>query len=81
VGKKVVRYDSPAEIVIRAFGGTGATAAALGMAPSSVSLWKMRGGEVPAKRWKQVLKVAKAKGIVLTMDHVMNGGVWTLGSK
>ena len=81
MSKSVVRYDSPAEIVIRAFGGTGATARALGMADSSVSLWKHRGGEVPAKRWKQILTVAKVKGIRLTMDHLMNGGVWTLGSK
>ena len=81
MSRKVVRYDNPAEIVTRAFGGTGATARALGMADSSVSLWKHRGGEVPAKRWKQIIKVAKSKGLTITLDHLMNGGVWTLGSK
>ena len=60
---------TPAQIVIDLLGGVRATARALGMAPSSVCRWTRPievgggGGVVPVRRVRQVLVVARQRGL------------------
>lgn len=65
-------HISPAECVIRAFGGVNATARAIGVERSAVSRWRER-GPVPTKSLKRVLEKAKELGLSLTSDDLIHG--------
>lgn len=63
---------SPAEQVIEKFGGVSKTAAALGLNRSSVCLWVKRNkGQVPSRRWSQILKVSGQRGLGITFKTLM----------
>ena len=76
--KHSVRKDRPADYVIALFGGVRATAKALRMAPSSVSVWKHRDGKVPASRFAQIITVAAQQHQTVTLDQLVNGVEWVL---
>lgn len=70
---------SPAEVVIRAFGGVRATAKAIGRNPGSVCRWRQskdRGGsdgDVPRGAQKTILEAAKAKNLDLSANDIIYG--------
>lgn len=72
-------FLSPAEYVIREFGGVRKTARAIGRAPSSVCLWtkpkeqKGRGGLIPVGCQKKILEVARAWGLDITPEDLVLG--------
>lgn len=72
-------YLSPAEYVVRKFGGVNATARAIGRTPGVVSRWnKPRseggcGGYVPSAAQRLVLKEAKARRLKITPDDLAYG--------
>ena len=51
------------EVVIEAVGGTGAAAALLGVAPSTVSSWRAR-GSIPVEHWFVLVSEASRLGRV-----------------
>lgn len=73
------KTSSPADRVIKAFGGVRETARALSRNPSSVSRWRSSkedggtGGRVPGPIQGTVLEAAKSRGIALTADDLMPG--------
>lgn len=50
-----------ADSVIDALGGTKAVASALALAPSSISVWRVRG--IPSTRWLDLVRLADARGL------------------
>jgi hypothetical protein len=66
---------TPAEKVIKAFGGVRPTARVLGLEPSTVSYWvnrkkKKAKGSIPVWHHKNILKVANQLKIPLTKDDL-----------
>lgn len=71
-------YLTPAEVVIRSFGGVNKTAAALGIHKTSVSAWtnpklKKKVGLVPTGIQRRVLEVAHELGIKLRPKDLILG--------
>lgn len=70
---------SPAEVVIRAFGGVRATAKAIGRNPGSVCRWRQskdRGGSngnVPRGAKKPILDAAKAQNLDINAHDLIYG--------
>lgn len=70
---------SPAEYVIRVFGGVRATARAIGRSPASVSKWRTgrtrrgTGGRVPSVAAAIILGVAKDRGLDITPYDLLCG--------
>lgn len=70
---------SPAEYVIHVFGGVRATARALDKYPSTISKWQNRKtedgllGQIPGSAQRQILEVAKAKGLDITPQDLIFG--------
>lgn len=75
---------TPAELVIKRFGGVRPLARELAKSPSTISLWKSRhGGRIPNRSVNygdpkgthiQLLELAKKQAIPLTADELINGG-------
>jgi hypothetical protein len=74
---------TPADLVIRRFGGVRPLARELGKNPSTVSLWTSRHqGKIPNRSANgdpkgthvRLLELAKRKSIPLTADELINGG-------
>ena len=65
-------HISPAECVIRAFGGVRSTARAIGVEPSAVSRWRKR-GPIPTGSLLIVLEKAKELGLDITSDDLIHG--------
>lgn len=74
-----MKFLSPAEYVIKAFGGVRATARAIGRDKSSVSVWrrskdkKGTGGLIPHKAQPLILEAAKERGIDVTPNDLIIG--------
>jgi len=70
---------SPAEWVIRCFGGVRATARALGRSPGTVVKWRQpkeqrgTGGEVPRGVQRIILELARTKKLDITPNDLMFG--------
>jgi hypothetical protein len=73
------RHLTPADYVIRAFGGVRPLARALGANPSSVSRWpKARAaggcdGAIPTAQQKKILDLAKIHGKDITEKDLISG--------
>lgn len=67
--------NTPAQLVIERFGGIRRLARSVGLAPSTVCRWQMGAGQIPRKRWEQVLKAADSSGIELSLNEVVFGGI------
>lgn len=63
---------SPAQCVIRAFGGVRKTAKAVGRQPGAVTQWK-RHGLVPPRIQLLVLRMAQEGKIVITAEELIAG--------
>lgn len=62
---------SPAEYIIGKFGGVSATARALGINRSSVSLWKTRSkGEIPTTSWTNILKASSKANLGIKPENL-----------
>ena len=78
---------SPAEYIIKIFGGVRATARALNRSPSTVSKWRKprkeggTGGQIPTLIQWQVLKLARRQQLPITADDIVHGRVVKRGSK
>ena len=77
-------YLTPAEVVIRSFGGVNKTAVALGIHKTSVSEWtnpktKKNVGLVPTGIQRKVLELAHSMGIKLTPKDIILGRRIVLG--
>ncbi len=71
-------HFTPAEVVIRSFGGIGKTARALGIDKTSVSQWtnprrRKVVGLIPNKVQRKVLEVAREMNIQLTTRDIIYG--------
>jgi hypothetical protein len=66
---------TPAKLVIERFGGIRRLARSVGLSPSTVCRWQMGAGEIPRKRWAQVLEAAGSSGIELSLNEVVFGGI------
>lgn len=72
-------YLTPADCVIRAFGGVRKTARALGRDPGCISKWnwprerKGCGGDIPTPILKKILDIAKEQKLDLTAEHLIYG--------
>lgn len=68
---------SPADIVIKFFGGVTATARATGKCHSAVSMWKTQGeGYVPLEVVRIVLRMSKKKRIPMKAEDLIFGRRW-----
>lgn len=70
---------TPAELVVKRFGGIRPLGRLLGRDPSSISKWIARGGGIPNRAsgkdtHKQLLDLAKEKKIQLTAHELTFGG-------
>jgi hypothetical protein len=75
---------TPAELVIRRFGGVRPLARELDKSPSTISLWRSRhSGKIPNRSETlgdpkgthiRLLELAKKRDIPLTADELINGG-------
>jgi hypothetical protein len=73
-GAQLPKYLTPAECVIRAFGGVRKTAKAIGRTPSNISKWTRRcEGVIPEKTVRTVLEQAEAMGLDLTARDLILG--------
>lgn len=76
-----MKFLSPAEYVIKTFGGVRATARAIGRDKSSVSVWraskdkKGTGGLIPHKAQALILKVAREKNLDITAEDLIVGRI------
>lgn len=61
---------TPAELVVKMFGGPSALGKALRLNKSTVSRWD---DEVPSKHHRKLLKLAGKKGVVLTAEMLVYG--------
>ncbi len=67
-------YYTPAEYVLRVFGGPQKTAVALGMHRSSVHHWTTRyRGRVPSKMQSKILSVAEERKLDITASDLIQG--------
>jgi len=70
---------SPADYVVRIFGGVRKTAKAIGRSPASVSKWKKPvaakgcGGDIPRLAQQAVMHVAKLTKLDITPNDLMYG--------
>jgi len=70
---------SPAEYVIRVFGGVRKTARAVGRSPASVSKWRAKkknngsGGRIPTAAAERILSIAKETGLDITPFDLLCG--------
>lgn len=70
---------SPAEYVIRIFGGVRKTARAIGVSPTAVVGWRAIGrrkeqlGRVPSKSQRRILERARELGLDLTAEDLIMG--------
>jgi hypothetical protein len=69
---------SPAQYVVRVFGGVRKAARAIGRAPGAVSAWKAPkphgcDGRVPASAMKCILRAAQAQGLDITERDLIHG--------
>lgn len=65
---------SPAEYIIKQFGGVGKTAKALNMTKGAVSKWQSKHKPpekrlVPARRHKKILELAKERNLNIRPEH------------
>lgn len=67
MGKK---KETPVDYVIGVFGTASGVARVLDIDRSAVTLWKKRGGNVPAHNWQPLIKAAKALGTTLEVDRL-----------
>jgi len=71
---------TPADYVIKIFGGVRATARAIGRDPSAISKWRASrrkggcGGHVPAKAGRTILRIAKRRKLHVS-PHDLTYGV------
>lgn len=74
-----MKFLSPADYVIKAFGGVRATARAIGRDKSSVSVWRQprskkgTGGLIPHKAQPLVLRAAQDRGLDITPNDLIIG--------
>lgn len=69
-------YLTPSKLVILLFGGVRPLARLLNKTQSSVSKWqKSDDGDVPGKCHRQILDIAKKRGIELTAEDLVFGRV------
>jgi len=62
---------SPAEYVIAKFGGVSATARALGINRSSVSLWRTRSkGQIPSRQWVHILRASREQDLAIKPENL-----------
>jgi adenosylmethionine-8-amino-7-oxononanoate aminotransferase len=72
---------SPAELLVARFGGVRPLARVIDKHPSIVMRWKTPvergggGGIVPVKLMPRILEIAQEKGVKLTADELIRGGV------
>ena len=64
--------QSPAAVVIAAFGGVRATARILDIDPSAVSRWQ-RSGHIPVQHQRRILEIAADQHIWLTAQDIIFG--------
>lgn len=71
---------TPAQCVVKAFGGVRPTARALGKVPSAVMWWlapksggKGTGGRVPSKAQQAILALAKRGKVKITAEELVSG--------
>jgi hypothetical protein len=64
---------SPAEIVIKSFGGVHATSRAIGRSASAISLWKKKDGLVPSSILQTVLLKARELNLDLCAEDLILG--------
>lgn len=65
---------TPAELVIKKFGGVSALADALGIRAASVSYWLTRGkGRIPSAKQVDILRAAHKRNIHLTAHDLVLG--------
>lgn len=74
---------TPADLVIKRFGGVRPLARLLEKNPSTISLWRSRHmGRIPNRSGRgdprgthlQLLELAKSQQVALTADELINGG-------
>lgn len=63
---------SPAQCVVRAFGGVRKTARAVGRTPGAVVAWR-KTGNVPGAVQRRVLALAEAGDITITATQLIKG--------
>jgi hypothetical protein len=72
-------YLSPAEYVVRIFGGVRRTAAEIGRSPAAVSKWSKPienhgcGGKVPRLAQETIMHIAKLRKLDITPSDLMYG--------
>lgn len=65
---------NPAEYVVMVFGGVRATARILGYAsPSTICLWKARGGFIPSQARRRILDIAKSQMLDINSEYLDYG--------
>lgn len=65
---------SPAEYVIKVFGGVRKTAAALGYVPSAISKWRWQGGgNIPTVAQELIYDIAREQGLDITAEDLIKG--------
>ena len=69
-----LKIQSPADYVIKTFGGPAKTAQLLDVDPSTISCWRKRNkGHIPNRNWSSILSVASKKNLDVTLNHLMYG--------
>ena len=67
---------SPAEYIVRAFGGVRATARALNKTPSAVSKWQNQyGGVIPSSNLQKILNKAEELSLDITPEDLILGRI------
>lgn len=65
---------TPAQVVVKTFGGVRATARVLGLAAGTVSRWQsMRAGQVPGRHHVRLIEAAKERHKKLTPADLVYG--------
>jgi len=66
------QHLSPADYVIKVFGGCIRVAEAVGLHRSAPSVWRHR-GEIPTSKMAALLDVARRRGLDLTAEDLIQG--------
>jgi hypothetical protein len=67
----------PAEVAIFEFKGVRALARAISDKPTNISKWRRKGGDIPLRKLRLILKVAATLGINFTEKD----GIWGRSAK
>lgn len=67
--------NTPAQLVIQRFGGVRRLARSVDLNASTVCRWNQGAGQIPRKRWNQLLTAAERDGIELSLNEIVFGGI------